>query len=228
MRILFEFEKHARLRFISHLDLQRFMQMALRRTNLPVAYSQGFNPHPQMNFASALAMGWTSDCEILDVKMAEDITEDFAHQQMAAALPPDLPLRRVRCVDDSHPKTMAILMMADYEITLAGDGAEQVVNAIPGFLAETEVLAMRKTKSGEKQTDIRPMSVMLKSIQTDVGFRIDARLMLKETATLKPDLLLKVFAERAGLADLPAAVNIHRTKLLGLDQSCQPKDLFIL
>ena len=70
MRALICFGKRARLRFISHLDLQRFMQRALRRTDLPVAYSQGFNPHPQMAFASALAMGWVSEYEILDVKMA--------------------------------------------------------------------------------------------------------------------------------------------------------------
>ncbi len=56
MRIIYEFGKKGRLRFISHLDLQRFMMRALRRTDLPVAYSHGFNPHPQMSFASALAM----------------------------------------------------------------------------------------------------------------------------------------------------------------------------
>ena len=56
MRMLFEFGKGGRLRYISHLDLQRFMQRALRRTDLPVSYSQGFSPHPQMAFASALAV----------------------------------------------------------------------------------------------------------------------------------------------------------------------------
>ena len=57
MRIIYRFGKLGRLRYISHLDLQRFMMRALRRTDLPVSYSQGFNPHPQMSFASALALG---------------------------------------------------------------------------------------------------------------------------------------------------------------------------
>ena len=63
MRTLLRFGKNTRLRFVSHLDLQRFFQRALNRTGLPVAFSQGFNPHPLMSFASALAVGWTSEYE---------------------------------------------------------------------------------------------------------------------------------------------------------------------
>ena len=70
MRMLVRFGKNARLRFISHLDLQRFLHMALNRTGLPIQYSQGFNPHPVMAFGSALALGWTSEYEILDVKLS--------------------------------------------------------------------------------------------------------------------------------------------------------------
>ena len=123
MRALYQFAKLSRLKFVSHLDLQRFMQMALRRTELPVAYSQGFNPHPVMSFASALAVGWISDCEILDVKLSALVSEDFAFKEMAAALPPDMPLKRVRLVDDSHPAMMASLRMAEYRILL--DGASE-------------------------------------------------------------------------------------------------------
>lgn len=228
MRALFEFKKLDRLKFVSHLDLQRFMQMALRRTELPVSYSQGFNPHPQMSFASALAMGWTSDCEVLDVKMAEDITERFAFEQMSGALPPDLPLQRVRLVPDQHPKMMAQVQMSDYVITLQGDGAEQIADAIPGFMAETSIIALRKTKSGEKPTDIRPWLVSIESKQTDVGIEIHARLLLTEPATLKPDLLVRVLADRAGLVELPEHVHYHRTHLLGLDAQGRAHDLMTL
>ena len=70
MRAWIRFGKNDRLRFVSHLDLQRFFQRALNRTGLPIAYSQGFNPHPVMSFGSALAVGWTSAYEILDFKLA--------------------------------------------------------------------------------------------------------------------------------------------------------------
>ena len=91
MRAIFEFGKKGRLRYISHLDLQRFMMRALRRTDLPVAYSQGFNPHPQMSFASALAMGWSSDVELMDIRLTTAVNADHALAQMSAALPPEMP-----------------------------------------------------------------------------------------------------------------------------------------
>ena len=243
MRALYQFAKLSRLKFVSHLDLQRFMQMALRRTELPVAYSQGFNPHPVMSFASALAVGWTSECEILDVKLAKSVTEEFAFSQMASALPPDMPLRRVRLVEDSHPAMMASLRTARYRIALAGEGAPKVIAAVEGYMAESSVIALRKTKSGEKPADIRPMTVELVasqsaagkdgSIQTGVpecisnntsvclnpqkqtedAWLLWTTLMLTEKATLKPDLLVSTLAARAG-AEVPD-MQIHRLRLMG-------------
>lgn len=240
MRALYQFAKLSRLKFVSHLDLQRFMQMALRRTELPVAYSQGFNPHPVMAFASALAVGWTSECEILDVKLASPVTEEFAFRQMASALPPDLPLQRVRLVEDGHPSMMAALRMAEYRISLMGDSAPAVATAIGGYMAESSVIALRKTKSGEKPADIRAMTVALKEEKTDVCIglaaanqqrissatslcspkddapvTLRATLMLTEKATLKPDLLIATLAQRADVS-MPS-IQIHRLRLLGED-----------
>ena len=68
MRAMIRFGKQPRLRFISHLDLQRFFQRALNRTGLPVKYTQGFNPHIYMTFAAPLALGQESVAESLDFK----------------------------------------------------------------------------------------------------------------------------------------------------------------
>jgi len=246
MRALYQFAKLSRLKFVSHLDLQRFMQMALRRTELPVAYSQGFNPHPVMAFASALAVGWTSECEILDVKLSSPVSEGFAFSEMAAALPPDMPLRRVRLVDDSHPAMMAALRMAEYRIALDGAGAEAVASAVGGYMVEESVIALRKTKSGEKPADIRAMTCELSLEQTEVAndskkptefincisnltsvclrdeqqngasVVLRATLMLTEKATLKPDLLVHTLSERAGVS--APSMQIHRLRLLGVRQ----------
>ncbi len=208
MRMIFEFGKTGRLRYISHLDLQRFMQRALRRTDLPVAYSQGFSPHPQMSFASALAMGWSSDVELLDVKLTEAVDEEHAREQLDRALPPEMPVYRARLVEDRFPALMARLIWADYKIELSGETAEAVIGAINGYMAEESVIAMRKTKSGEKPADIRKMTSDLHA----EGTTIYARLKLTEQETVKPDLLLRTLAERAGVEE--AQAKIHRTALL--------------
>ena len=208
MRMIFEFGKTGRLRYISHLDLQRFMQRALRRTDLPVAYSQGFSPHPQMSFASALAMGWSSDVELLDVKLTEAVDEEHAREQLDRALPPEMPVYRARLVEDRFPALMARLIWADYKIELSGETAEAVIGAIDGYMAEESVIAMRKTKSGEKPADIRKMTASLRAEENIIY----ARLKLTEQETVKPDLLLRTLAERAGVEE--AQAKIHRIALL--------------
>ena len=148
MRAMIRFGKQPRLRFISHLDLQRFFQRALNRTGLPIAWTQGFNPHPILSFGSALALGWTSEYEILDVKLSVPMGRKRTEEAMRAALPVDLPVLEVRMVDDRHPAPMAMVRASDYEIALSGETAAATLDAVETFLAREQVLAMRKTKSG--------------------------------------------------------------------------------
>ncbi|MBQ7486658.1 MAG: DUF2344 domain-containing protein, partial [Clostridia bacterium] len=114
MRLLIEFKKTERVRHLGLLDMQRTMQRALRRSHLPVSYSKGFNPHMNMSFASALSSGVPGDAEILDVAMAEPVTEAEAMEKLSAALPDALPVNRVRLVDDRFKKMGALLEAAAY------------------------------------------------------------------------------------------------------------------
>ena len=213
MRAMIRFGKQPRLRFISHLDLQRFFQRALNRTGLPVAYTQGFNPHAIMSFGSALALGWTSEYEILDVKLSVPMGRKRTEEAMRQALPEDLPVLEVRMVDDRHPAPMAMVRASDYEIALSGENAGAVLDAVDAFLASEEVMAVRKTKSGEKEIDIRPLAISLER----AGDVLLARLKLTETDTLKPDLLVNSLAKLAGVE--PPEARIHRKCLLGEDES---------
>ena len=107
---------------------------------------------------------------------------------------------------------MARLVWADYKIELDGESADAVISAIDRYMAEESVIALRKTKSGEKPADIRKMTAILRA----EGHTIHARLMLTEQATVKPDLLLNTLAERAGAE--PAEARIHRTALLAVEK----------
>ena len=222
MRALIRFGKQPRLRFISHLDLQRFFQRAVNRTGLPIAWTQGFNPHPVMSFGSALALGWTSEYEVIDIRLSAPMGRKRTEDAVRSALPEDLPVLEVRMIDDKHPAPMALVRMSDYAITLAGEGADAVIGAVPEFLAREHVTAMKKSKSGEKEIDIRPLAITLK--QTDVG--LFCRLMLTEQNTLKPDLLVNALAKIAGVA--PPEVRIHRLMLLGEGPDGEPAPLMTL
>lgn len=216
MKAIIQFGKQGRLRFISHLDLQRFMQRALRRTGLPVAYSQGFNPHALLSFASALGMGVSSEAELLEVRFAEPVAEQTILEAMRAALPPEMPVYRVRAVDDRFPSLMATVYCADYRMTLTGEGAKAIADAVPGYLEKAEVMAVRKTKSGEKTVNIRPSTLELRAEGTEDGaYALTARLTLTPEDTLKPDVLLGALARLAGVPEEDYEARSHRTLLSG-------------
>lgn len=222
MRALIRFGKQPRLRFISHLDMQRFFQRALNRTGLPIAYTQGFNPHPVMSFGSALALGWTSEYEILDIKLAVPMGRRRTEEAMRAALPEDLTVLEVKLVDDRHPAPMSQVRMADYRVLIEGEDIGAILAKVPEFMACETVLGMKKTKSGEKEINIRPLVISIDPIEG--GF--NTRVMLTEKDSLKPNLLIKALAEMAGV-EVPEA-KIHRVLLLGEDQNGELKPLMEL
>lgn len=222
MRAWIRFGKQPRLRFISHLDLQRFFQRAVNRTGLPIAYTQGFNPHPVMSFGSALALGWTSDYEVIDIKLSAPMGRKRTEDAVRAALPEDLPVLEARMVDDRHPAPMALVRMSDYRVRLEGAAAAAVIAQIPAFLGSETVMAVKKTKSGEKEIDARPMIVSLEPEED--GF--SARLMLTERESIKPELLIGLLSNMAGVE--PPQARIHRVCLLGLDAQGQPRPLMEL
>lgn len=222
MRMLIRFGKNPRLRFISHLDLQRFLHMALNRTGLPIMYSQGFNPHPVMAFGSALALGWTSEYEILDVKLSVPMGRKRCEEGMRKALPADLPVLEVKLVDDKFPSAMSQVFASDYHVKLSGENALIVAEQIPLFMASDTVMATKKSKSGEKEVNIRPMALDIEL--TSDGF--DARLMLTEKDTLKADLLVNTLCRMAGVDGVDA--RIHRKTLLGRDENGELKPLMEL
>lgn len=222
MRAMIRFAKRPRLRFISHLDLQRFFQRAVNRTGLPIAWSQGFNQHPVMSFGSALALGWTSEYEVIDIKLSAPMGRKRTEDAMRAALPEDLPVLEVRMVDDRHPAPMALVKMADYRVTLEGENAQAVLAQIPEFMARENVSAVKKTKSGEKAINARALVVSMEPLEDGFG----ARLMLTERESIKPDLLVALLSDMAGVE--PPEARIHRLSLLGEDAEGNLKPLMEL
>ena len=208
MKLIYVFGKEGRMRFVSHLDLQRFLQRALNRTCLNIAYSKGFNPHPLMSIAGALAMGYESDYEVFEVRIEGTIDEKTALETMRAALPADMPVKQVLFRDDTFPAMMSLVKMADYTISPASD-CDRLANASEKFMLMESFMGIRKTKSGEREVDVRKLCIRLTACED----KLHARLMLTEQDTLKPDLLIATLCSIAGI-DVPAC-RVRRNLLLG-------------
>lgn len=102
---------------MSHLDLMRCMQRALRRTGLPVSYTNGFNPHTLLSFATALPLGSESQCEIMDVIFEEEISPLVLVEKLNETLPSGLKVLCAQVVPDGAPSPLSILQRASYLLT---------------------------------------------------------------------------------------------------------------
>lgn len=204
------FEKCERLRHIGHLDIQRAVQRALRRSGLPVSYSKGFNPHILVTFASALSTGAAGKREIMDVTLDENVAPETFLAAMNAAMPPDMQLRSARALEDKHPALMAMVAAADYDIRiLDAEAAEKMVAALPAYMAQETIMAQRKTKSGIKECDAKPLIHSL----TGEGDTLHALLTLTERESCKTDMIVTTLAAFAGV-ETPR-VMVLRNALLG-------------
>ena len=210
MKLVYVFGKEGRLRFLSHLDLQRFLMRALNRTDLQIAYSKGFNPHPLLSLAGALAMGYESDYEVFELRIEGSVSKEYVHETMKNALPEELPIKDVFFAEDNHPSYMSLVRMSDFTITPAED-FEAVKEAALKFLEMDSYMGIRRTKTGEREVDARKlckeMSISICSLK--------ARLMLTEQETLKPDLLMETLCKIADIS-VPQ-YRVRRNALLGCD-----------
>ena len=102
------FEKGKTLRYIGHLDLMRAMQRALRRSGLPIRYSNGFNPHIRLSFAAPLSVGVVGLRELMEVPLEDGVTEQGFQDGMNAVLPDCLRIRQCRALEDSFPALMSL------------------------------------------------------------------------------------------------------------------------
>ena len=214
MRMLAVFEKGERIRHIGHLDIQRSVQRGLRRSGLPVAYSNGFSPHILVTFASALSTGACGKREIMDVTMAEEVSEEEFLARMNRAMPPEMQLSKARAVDRKHPSLPPLLRAARYDLMIRDpQAAKALVAAIPAMMARDVIPAMRKTKSTLKECDIKPLIYDL----AGGGNHLHTTLVLTERESCKPGMLMEALAREAGIEG-EVRVLVTREEILGEDE----------
>ena len=198
------FEKGFALRHIGHLDLMRTMQRALRRSGLPIRYSNGFNPHIQLSFASPLSVGVVGMREIMDVPLQNDISQEAFSARLSHALPSCIKVIRSYVVADDFPTLMALVAGSRLRIEMeAGAQADAVMGVLPGFMNCNDCVTLRKTKSGENMTNIRPFVAQAEGIPTQNGYTLKVLIENRKEGSLKPAVLMNALCELAGVEKVP-------------------------
>jgi radical SAM-linked protein len=147
------------VKYISHLDMMKMFERALRRSHIPIYYSQGFNPHPQIVFGLPLSVGVTSDAEYVDFELSEDMDPSTFVENLNKQLPKGLKLEEAK-VRTSKSNIMASISKASYEVLVTieqNPSLEEVNENILRFLESKEIFIKKESKGKVRDVDIRPM-----------------------------------------------------------------------
>jgi radical SAM-linked protein len=147
------------LRFTSHRDVARAFERALRRAGVPMAFSQGFSPHPKVSWVGAAPTGAASEAEYVEVQVVDTVDPEALRAAVDAALPPGLDLvDAVVATGGSLPERIDA---SRWRIEVPGVGAAELAPAVAALLAADSVEVERLTKDGRRTMDVRPAVVTL-------------------------------------------------------------------
>lgn len=235
INIRVKFRRGEEVKFISHLDLMKVFERAIRRARLPIAYSQGFNPHPGMVFGLPLSVGVTSDAEYADFEITDDnLSLNEFIERLNAQLPKGFEVLSAK-TRKSKQNIMATIAASEY-IVVVGTESEfnqkSLKSRIQKYLNQEEIVVAKKTKSGIKDTNIKDMIFDLNFDLQPCGsiniIKVTMLVSAGSKANLKPELLIESLF---GFMDADFEIDrIHRTKLFvkAEDILLDPMDVTVL
>jgi radical SAM-linked protein len=211
IRIRITFAKTSAMRYTSHLDLHRAWERTFRRAGLPLAYSEGFNPHPRLNLASALPLGFTGEREVIDAWLEQDLPLPEVQNALQRALPPGLQVVQIEAVDLRLPALQTELEASEYHITFL-EPFPELAERVQALLSAASLPRQRR----ERDYDLRPLLLDLQILPpgspppTDSWShpQLGLRLAARAGATGRPEEVI------AALGSDPQMARVHRTRLL--------------
>lgn len=218
-KYLLKFEKTGDIRYISHLDLMRQFQRAFKRTEIRLAYSQGFNPHPKMSFAQPLSLGFTSIGEYLEFETIEITENDEIKNRMNETFPNGIKILGCFRLNAQNKTTAALVCFGSYEIILDNPFSEDVKDILTRFLAQKQILIEKQQKKGKTaEVDIRPMIIDLSVSEQGEKLVLQILVATGSSANLNPELLMKALFQFAGTQNTAGRPAIKRIELFDASQ----------
>ena len=196
-RVRVKYTKSGRLRFTSHRDFARALERALRRAEVPIAFSAGFSPHPRISYIGAAPTGVSSAAEYLELGLAQVVELEALRRRLDVALPDGLDIIEVV---PAGPGSLAERIEASsWRIELAPTPG--MGEAIAAFLGTDAVLVERLTKDGRREIDARAAVVSLEAVSGGDGSeRAILNLVVRQaTPSVRPDDVLAALASLGAL-----------------------------
>ncbi len=210
------FGKQGDMSLVSHLDLLRLFDRVVRRSQIPIAFTGGFHPGPRIAPANALALGATSQGEIVDFELTQEMEVEQFQQTLADCLPGDIPIYQVKAIELSDPSATQAVHQAEYLLTVSTQeivDSHQWQNWIEQVTAATEITFEHTTKSGKK----RIVNLCDRLIELELSQVEPTRIRYVGTCCndgniLRPEHLIKMLEQVSG--QTVELQHIHRQKLI--------------
>lgn len=225
MKVRIKFSKEGPMKFVGHLDTMRYFQKAVRRADLPAAFSGGYSPHMIMSFAAPLGVGTESLGEYFDLELTETIPTDEIVRRLNENMAEGVQVLSARQVEEGKAgKAMSIVAAADYFVEFR-PGKEPAVSwreKVQDFLMLPEIQVTKKTKRSEKQVDIRPFIHKMELKNNGIF------LMLASASSnfTKPELVMETFFNWLGTELSEFALIIRRLEVYA-DLGCEDDHKFV-
>ena len=218
MKIRIKFSKTGTMKFIGHLDIMRYFQKVMRRSEVDIAYSEGFSPHQKMSFAAPLGVGLTSIGEYFDIEVHSTDSSAEMIRRMNETMADGMEvLSYVRLPEDSK-NAMSLVAAADYEVTFRKDRQPlpDICQRFSEFCGQPCIEILKKTKKSEQLVDIKPL--ILESGCSEHHEEhpvIYMKLSAGSVNNLKPELVIQAFYAFIGSEFEPFAIEVKRLELYG-------------
>lgn len=213
------------MKFIGHLDIMRYFQKAIRRAEIPIAFTSGYSPHMIMSFANPLGVGLTSDGEYFDIELTESIASKEAVRRLNEQMVDGMEIVSfVQIPDDKKSKGMSIVAGADYLSSVKnGSLPEDLAEKLEAFYAQNEICVVKKTKKSEKEVDIRPMIYKLECRDGKIYMRVAAG----SVQNLKPELVTEAFVRYLGMNAEEVTFTHHRLETFAESENMEGKMILV-
>ena len=209
------FGKVGEMGLISHLDLVRLFDRAIRRAALPISFTGGYHPGPRIAIANALSLGITSNGEIVDFELSDDIDPEEFRTRLAAQLPEKIPIYRVEDIDPKSPNASRLMNKAEYLITVQVDNNPAWQQWIDAINNSQEIIWEKFTKSGHKREINLCDRLFALSLESEAGNK--AKICFtgscrNDGTNLSPDNLVYMLEQVSGIEF--QLLNVHRQQLI--------------
>lgn len=192
MRIRGKFTKQGKVKFVGHLDTVRLFQRAIKVAGIPIAYSQGFNPHALVYFAMPLSVGVSSQGEYIDIVTSQDVDVEEMQATLNKVLIDEIQITEMYQVADNVEALMSMVAAATYQITLPKNSVgQEFEETFKQVLEGEEILIVKKGKKGYKEVDIKPLVLNYEFVSEEENYVINLKVYAGSKQNLSPELLLK-------------------------------------